>query len=720
MKANYEIAKTIRVRVRNGRLVSLLRLSRFGKPDMRLKISLHVTFANIMSEDSLTINHYLNKFLEKPDHEKLPVNVSVKFLNTLRANIVNKYDKQERVNSVVVLGKLVGALSKTSEILSIFEEQLFKELIKIGIQKPTELTGNSVFKIFNFYLLDNEETLVSRLYDSIHNNLKLIEVLVLRLKSNDKDTIYLTFEFLSYLMYSSSEYSDKFQVILDNIRYYNLMEICEELMKDQVISVEDQKLLMTKYNLGLKNLLNKFSNSTMDLDNPSHKKLIDQVLAILKTYGFSSNASDEEIFKKAGFTKDPANYIVRNYPLSIINNIKIFFNNANQEFKRNYYEQLLLTSSNFCFPIGKIAFEVSLFLTDEVFNAKFPYENLQRFLPYYDSIFYNSMIVCLEFWEKSLSEINDNQDVVIIINLLRSTFKYLNSHITPETSGASFKQMILEMTYSRARAEQLNQINQQRQDIYGGDIDTFDNRLELEVANFVKEERILQLIRGSWFYASDPKALEKFQYTNQANNNGTAQHIPTTRHVRTTKYYTCLSPNRQYVMFKEFANKTDSFPVLDRSNSKSIQLSSIKDVRVTSVGPAGYDRSNPQLRHVNLFINIESRNVFQKVSFIDKSNAEVISFYTESYELALIWSDGIELLLNRPITKVSEFTKSQIEKLFNVRRAAQFSNLQLHNLGEDQGNRTKSKALNDLQEEDEEELYDYNKLIQASEGYYYD
>lgn len=667
-------------------------------------------------EDSLFINHFLNKFVDTraSDSEPLPLNLSYNYVRILRTNILNKYDKQERVNSVVVLAKMVRFLPKSNDIVELFDESFFRELLKIGAQKPCELTGDSVFRVINSLLVGNFiETLTPNtffgFYAALANNLKIVEYLGPRLLSKNHDTVHLTYEFICYVFYQLPENrTDTACVILEVLRSQKIAKYLEKQLASGEYDNKVHKRLLPIFSKGVAEITKKMQRVKVDLSNPVHKKLVEQILRYIKKYSVGSAINSEQTaFEKSGFTSNPLQYITNNYTLANIYSVKLFLYHNDIEFRRSYYEQVLLTSAEKCFPLARMCFEVNNFLINELFTlfcenpvAYSPYPNIQKFAYDYDTIFAVCMAVSLEFWQSAKGELTttpEDDDVQAIVGLLKAVFKYIDAKLNPRTSASSELVLLMKsVSYEKAREEQLKQIFRERQQFWGKDVEAFDNRLELEVANFVKEERTLQLIKGSWFYAEDPRFTDKLMSSSSnsstnssnhnANGNGTTNNIPTTRHKRVKKYYVCLSPNRQYILFKEFFTKATPFPILEKSNSKTIMLSSVKDIKVTTLNSssASFASANGELlktpvsRHINLFVNIRSRNVIQQITIYGRSNEEIVSFYTDTGDLALIWCDGLKLILNRPITSVGSFTKQQIEKLFDVRRAVQFTSMLDH------------------------------------------
>ncbi|GMM39082.1 Lmo1 protein [Saccharomycopsis crataegensis] len=746
---------------------------------------------NPESLDSVRISHLIDKFKSAHPEEPLPLSDALQYLNYCISNVVNKFDRQEKVNSVCVIANLSGRLPKSNQVAELFDETFFNELIKIGIQKPNSRLGNEMLKIINSFLRGTfvEATsenvgvkIANDLFMALQTNISILDVVCKRLDESDQIGKYLCYEFVAYLFYGLQNYGfEFFSVFLDITRKIALIDVCENVFRENESNpklFKDYCTFTEACQVGLSAMNVISQNIKFDPQNPHHEKLVEKVLRYTKKYSLGSIEKDEEIFEKSGITRDPINFISQNFSVSAIHNAKIFLSRNNEVFRKKYYEQLILATPQNCFPVLKMCFALSDFITKDLFFSfsenpvheeisKRNFSKLQYYFPCFDTVFATCMMLSLDFWSNSRAENHSNEeglnddDVMVMINLLKAVLKDANGRVCAsknETDLPICTTELLELlrTYSfqRARDLQYKQVFSSREKCWGVDIGSFDNRLELEVGNFVREERTLQLISGSWFHFEDPRISEP-KFPHQSNlpgasaTGGGPTSIASTRQKRSKKAYVCLAPNRQHILYKEFSSKVnlDEPQVLEKSDSKHIQISAIRDIKVTALNNAaagsltsslsdglGKSSSNAS-RFTSLFINIKSRNVFHRLTLFDRSGKEIVSFYTDTAELASVWADGLKLLLQKSVDSVSEFTKEQIGKLFDVRRTVQFmgivdeESLKWNSIelmtsrprvvisAKRSTDKTNEKVA--VSEETDEDLYDYNQLIDASDGFFY-
>ncbi|KAM9915490.1 hypothetical protein OXX80_014001, partial [Metschnikowia pulcherrima] len=107
-----------------------------------------------MAESSRTINHRLNELLSKANisKAKLDADTALEYSAVLKQNIMGK-DKQEKVNSIVVLAKLLDCVSAphsesvSSDFTSVLNEDLFDSLLSIVSMKMSTETYKAILKI---------------------------------------------------------------------------------------------------------------------------------------------------------------------------------------------------------------------------------------------------------------------------------------------------------------------------------------------------------------------------------------------------------------------------------------------------------------------------------------------------------------------------------------------------------------------------------------------
>ena len=133
-----------------------------------------------MSESSRSINHKLNELLSKNNinKAKLDETTALSYATILKTNILGK-DKQEKVNSIVVLAKLldciIGSDAISDEFVHILDHTLFQTLFSIVSANMSSETYKAILKIL---VIDISGTIFRDKDDSIEKYLPLYESLI--------------------------------------------------------------------------------------------------------------------------------------------------------------------------------------------------------------------------------------------------------------------------------------------------------------------------------------------------------------------------------------------------------------------------------------------------------------------------------------------------------------------------------------------------------------
>lgn len=694
---------------------------------------------------TLHINNLLDKFkAANPPATPLALSDAQKYMSYCVSNVVNKFDPQEKVNLVCVLANL--ATHVPASLANLFDANFFQELMKIGCQKPTSRLANEMYKILNavlrrtYFAGPNDAQGV--LLKAVALNHQVVDILPTR-TSHSAESEYLTMEFSAYLFYELPNAPfDVLFTIMDDFRRIRLgpyIAVAFEKNAKNPKVLKEYATFMKAFKEGSGKMSVILQNTRVDPEIPLHRKLVDKMLKFTKRYALRQpKDKDTDLYEKAGITANPVRHIVENYTLNTVYNTKNFLMTLDEAFRKRYYQQLVLATPRTCFPLLRMCLLVSAFILNELFFlahtnpdaqqlTKEHYGNLQMYLMDFDEVFSALVSKTLELWDALNAENKDvhmqndllatliagsvktgfsshdeNDDAEVVMGLLRAAFQRLNSDFSRMKEivpVSEFSKMLMSLTYDEICEDQLRQIYQSRESLWGAEIEPFDARLELEVANFVREERTLQLINGGWFYAEDPR-------------DGSGL-----RARRTKRCYVHVLPNRQLLMMKEFPPDTNTAEtqVLEKLNARHVLLAGVKDVRVrlmSANGGSGVSSSNLSMVQKNkpthLFITILTRNVFHKISLVDKKGVDLMHFYTDTSDVAYLWADGLKMLMGRPVSEVSEYTKLQISKLFDARRAVQFINII------DREFVGKGGVIEEV-----EGLYDYNTLVGVTEGFYF-
>lgn len=168
--------------------------------------------------------------------------------------------------------------------------------------------------------------------------------------------------------------------------------------------------------------------------------------------------------------------------------------------------------------------------------------------------------------------------------------------------------------YQEIKALQIKAIHDKRAKKWKNRIMPFENLVHRQVIALVRDQRFLQLSKGSWVYASNP--LESGGY----------------RH-----YFLTLNANSQSIVYKEFMKRTPrnaQTPTLDKDGIH-IDFNTITAIE--------YEDLNQKIDDTGL-ISIQSERMdVNRIDVMTKTG--VFSFYVDTKQLKDIWVDGLRILV---------------------------------------------------------------------------
>lgn len=242
-------------------------------------------------------------------------------------------------------------------------------------------------------------------------------------------------------------------------------------------------------------------------------------------------------------------------------------------------------------------------------------------------------------------------------------------------------------TYQELRKIQLAKYKAHKFALWNPELQQFNDKLAEEVFEFVREQRVLQLLKGTWVYVGNPLATQGRGANGSSSGaaNGTTNgSLLQTHQLATTsginaaaaangnvavvaatskkgKYFRlALSPDRKLLYYKAFDFKTANKPQLDLSvpGVKAVELKNVTQVRTKKIEQlSGLPVDSPHL------INIVSRTLFELISLCGRgpntggnpngppgsaaarANEKVLfEFYVDTKELLFVWVDGLRIL----------------------------------------------------------------------------
>ena len=728
-----------------------------------------------MSESSRTINHKLNELLSKNNinKPKLDTATSLIYANVLKSNILGK-DKQEKVNSIVVLAKLldciVGSDSVSNEFSQVLDYTLFTTLFSIVSSNMSTETYKAILKIAVilisgsiFKLKDDSIDKYLPLYESLIEYLDVIDIMTQKLYLQDNKVTYNTIKLVTDLINKALKLQYNGIITLaGRLKHVTLFSTIGNM-----IETDDKSILDSISNLKVAYYkLNEFLDKTkFDLSIKSHQVMLNNLFIFLEVSlnEYGTPAKPEE-YVKAGFTDNPRKFVVDNFTILLAMDLKIFLKNPNMTFKKKFHEELMMSNHNRTFPLY-LFIKKATGLWIDVFHKKLVYPNIYKNILSWELMIYFTMNSCLILWQETRAQLSNPNDVSSIMGLIRdnvdiiesnlsnfsSTFQDDQSIITGKSNsksidGASMKKENADLTIEECldltsdanqeaeegkessasrqlRRNQIQKIKSNYADQWDSKFTEFNRHLALEVMDFVCEQRVIQLLKGSWVYTE---------------SHGETLMKSSKRLVLSSKYYfVLLSPNRQYLYYKEFLEKTTVNPSYEEMEKQAIKLTDIVDLKSIKIGDQVGEED--KLKN-NRLISIQGTISYEKITLLGTGGKKLLSFYTDTEVNKYVWLDGLKMLksMMKP-GQLSSDTEYQLDALIDIRRNTQLLNLEDIKTSKMLPSESKSlssvedgeisdatgefEPINDEsgdEDEDEDEYYDINELTNVTnESYYY-
>ncbi|KAI3405478.2 LMO1 [Candida oxycetoniae] len=667
-------------------------------------------------ESSRTINHKLNEILSKNNINKAKLDESsaLSYANVLKTNILGK-DKQEKVNSIVVLAKLLdciagggganagganaggangangangagGANVISDSYGQILNHELFRTLLSIISINMSSETYKAILKIAVITIsgaVFETESLAHflPLYESLIGFLDAIDIIATKLYLPDNKIILNSIKLVTDLINQAVKFDySGIITIAARLKHAQFFSTIDNMMNinEEKVFVETIDHLRASYRK-----LNQYLNSiSFDLSIKSHQLLLNNLFIFLEVSlnEFGTQATTKE-YIKSGFTDNPRQYIVDNFSILLAMDLKIFLKNPNFTFKKRFHEELMMSNHMRTFPLALFIERCSkMWIKILDTNSKFPVLS-------YELLIYSSMNICLNLWQETKAQSNNKSDIDKIFQLLLSNIESFEVNLD---RGMSIEEC-LDITSSKSSDEmrhiQANKISENFTTKWQSRLSVFNEELRKQVWKFVAEQRVIQLLKGSWVFT------EKF---------GESLFNPRVRADPKSKYYyIILSPNRKFIYFKQYAEKPSFSPSFEElEEAGGVKLTDIYDVNSTVIGEALGEEDK---KKYSMLISIKGTISYEKLTIVGANQKRLLSFYTDSEVNRFVWLDGIKML--KDIKTLSDDTVKQINSLMYTRR-----NTQLLGLDSD---------IDSDKEEEEEEKFSSEELDAVTTDFYY-
>ncbi|OWB83948.1 hypothetical protein B5S33_g2584 [[Candida] boidinii] len=629
----------------------------------------------------------INQNIKEIHGKKLSVfslETSISYIESLKSYISGS-NKLEKVNSIVVLAKLLDYVPQSDSLQKLLDSNLFQNLIEIASNSSTPSeTLRPTLRICVIYLTGSiAKTKTSDTYTTLLiqacGNYSLVENLSLRLFDADLRLVSTVIDFISRVLFRAAEnLQDHLIYFVTNLKRVTFFTNFTALGPEEKAELERSGYLKN-IAISIKMAEKVLRKTKINQNSKIHNKISQDLIEVLnKSLTETGKAPTAENFIKAGLTSDPLNYLSQNYSILTVMELYVFLLDPNMAFKKTYFEQLMFAKENSSFPIGKAALSISKLFGDVDESDEFP--NLKKSIyATSDTLFYTFMLHLLKIWQSSKAQIDDFEIVMklmyVLLNFLEEKLSQNQVYIVESLDSLN------DLAYEDLKKYQREQIKFEKSNTWNSLTKEFSESLHKQVFDFVKEQRNVQLAKGSWVYSEDPVEATK--------NNS-----------KPKLYFMILTPNFRSIIYKEFKEKSSRPPKIDKNgiliDINQIAKTEIEESQATSLFP-----SNSKL------ISLNTGTFLEKISLFNSSGKLLLSFYTDTKELSFIWSDGLMMLKNFN-NQISSESVTQINDLERIRKG-----IQLLLLDENDAKFAKDELPNDIP-------YDEELLASVATNFYYD
>lgn len=625
---------------------------------------------------------------------------------SLKNGILGK-DKQEKVNSIVVLAKLleyvIGSEAVSNDFTNILDYTCFRALFSVVSLNLAIETYRAILKIASvtisgsiFKSKDDSIDKYTPIYDSLIHCMDVIDIITQKLYLTDNKIIFFSIKLVTDLINKSLKFNYNSIILLAaRLKHVNFFATVGNL-----IETDDQPLLDAIHNLKIAyyNLNEYLNDTTFDLSIQSHQLMLNNLYINLETSlnEYGTPATTDE-FIKAGFTNNPKKFIIENFTILLAMNLEIFLKDPNITFKKKFHEELMMSDHSRTFPLCLFIEKVTD-LWIKVFHNHESFPNIYLSILSWELMIYYTMNNCLILWQETKAQLDSN-DVDGILHLLESYT--INLEFDLANSNKSIEE-ILDITSSHnsedMRRDQVLNLKLKHQNFWTNRFIEFDHHLASEVMDFVCEQRVIQLLKGSWVYTE---------------NHGEYLLKNKDKKSNFKYYFILLSPNRKSVYFKEFVEKPLINPSFEEMETQSINLSDIHQFKSSKIGDHVGEEDK---KKNNKLITVRGTISYEKIVLVGENNKKLLGFYTDTQVNKYVWLDGLKMLKGMIHEgQLSEDTEKQLDCLIDIRRNTQLLSLESKSMGGE------LNAVNlDKDSEDDDEYYDLAELIElGTDNYHY-
>lgn len=609
-------------------------------------------------ELSRLINHKLNEFLAKGQTKGLSQTSALEYARYLKMNILGQ-EKQEKVNSIVVLAKLIDYILYLSECVlqkyaEVLDSRLFDTLFAVVSSKMSTETYKAILKLATMVMCAAPYPAVNHtvdvflpVYGAMCKHLDAVDVISSKLYLPDQKIVYNSIRLFTEIVNRALEFNyDNVIIIVGRLKHVKFFPSVASLKATADLTLLEGIASLETAFLRLNDMLHE---GRFDLTKELNRILLNNLFLFLDVSlnEYGAPALVEE-YVKAGFTLNPRGFIAQNANFLSAMDLKVFLKDPNISFKKRFHEDLMMSDTNKTFPL----FEFMKHVTEAWYEVfKRGYLKLGKHILSWDLFIYYSMSNCLVLWQDVKAQLEDFPGIV---NLLQANIKSLEK----ELAKNDFEDALERFSQRKAaeiRRTQFNEHKGQEERKWSAEMEAFDATLTSEVVSFVREQRVIQLIKGLWVHT---EGHAETLFGQRARNNGL------------NYLFLALSPNRRRLHYKGYAEKSVK-PTVDDMN-EFVELKDVVGIKSIKIGKLVGEEDKARNK---MLISVKGTIAYEKIMLVGKTRT-LLSFYTDSEVNKLVWLDGLKMLKGEGFGPLSTETLDQLLTLAEIRRNSQLLTLE--------------------------------------------
>lgn len=535
------------------------------------------------------------------------------------------------------------------------------------------------------------------LYDALVEYLDVIDIITSKLYLNDNKITHNSIKLVTELINKSLRFNyNPIITLAGRLKHVTFFSTIGNLIEtdDKIILDSIENLKIAYFNL------NEYLNDTIfDLSIKSHQVMLHNLFVFLEVSlnEYGTPATTEE-YIKAGFTNNPKKFVVENFTILLAMDLKIFLKDPNFTFKKRFHEELMMSEHSRTFPLC-LFIEKATDMWIKIFHNKKTYPTIYSSILSWELMIYYTMNNCLLLWQETKAQLDNYKDVQGILQLLESYTQTLESNLSRNDKSIEDCLDITSVnSVEKLRHTQIQHIKTAHKTNWSSRFKEFNRYLTSEVMDFACEQRVIQLLKGSWVYT---ESYGEYLLKNRE------------KKLSYKYYFILLAPNRKSVYYKEFTEKPSINPSFEEMEVQAVQLSDIVDFESTKIGNYVGEEDKKKIGSV---VTVKGTISYEKITLVGDKKRRLLSFYTDTQVSKYVWLDGLKMLkgMIKP-GQLSEETEKQLDSLVDLRRNTQLLSLEDKSMG---GELDDDEQL--TSDDDEDEFYDLAELVNlATEGFHY-